>query len=80
MELKVNTAKYLFCTIYIEYLGHVIDCEGIKPYENKVKAILDLELPKCLKELRKTLGMVQFCRDMWEKWMHILTPLIDLVG
>ena len=78
--LKVNAAKSLFCTTRIEYLGYVIDQQGIKPCNNKVNAILNLEPPKNLKELRRTLGMVQFYRDMWEKRTHILSPLTDLVG
>ena len=79
MGLKVNTAKSLFCIIWIKYLDYIINCEVIKPCENKIKAILDLEPPKNLKELCKTLGIVQFCRDMWENRMHVLSLLIDLV-
>jgi len=78
--LKVNAAKSLFCTTRIEYLGYIIDRQGIKPCENKVKAILDLQPPTNLKELRKILEMVQFYRDMWEKRTHNLAPLTDLVG
>ena len=78
--MKVNAAKSLLCTTGIEYLGYVIDRQGIKPCDSKVQTILDLQPPKNLKELRRTLGMVQFYRDMWEKRTHILSALADLVG
>ena len=78
--LKINAEKSLFCVRQIEYLGYLITRDGIKPVDSKVNAILNLEPPKNVKELRRVLGMVQFYRDMWEKRTHILSPLTDLLG
>jgi hypothetical protein len=46
----------------------------------KVSAILALNPPSNVKELRQFLGMVQYYRDIWEKRSHFLAPLTDLVG
>jgi hypothetical protein len=70
--LKVNAAKSFFCTHEIEYLGYLLTRGGIKPQQKKVQAILALNLPNNVKELRHFLGMVQYYRDMW--------ALSDLVG
>jgi hypothetical protein len=63
--LKVNAAKSLFCAHEIEYLGYILTKEGIKPQLMKVQAILALNPPNNVKELRHFLGMVQYYWDMW---------------
>ena len=78
--LKVNAAKSFFCTHEIEYLGYILARGGIKPQQKKVQAILALNLPNNVKELRHFLGMVQYYRDMWAKRSEMLAPLSDLVG
>jgi hypothetical protein len=78
--LKVNVAKSLFCVHEIEYLGYILTKEGIKPQPKKVQAILTLNLPNNIKELRHFLGMVKYYQDMWVRRSEMLAPLTDLVG
>jgi len=78
--LKVNAAKLFFCTHEIEYLGYILTREGIKPQNKKEQAILALNPPNSVKELRHFLGMIQYYRDMWVKRSEMLAPLSDLVG
>ena len=78
--LKVNAAKSFFCTHEIEYLGYILTREGIKPQNKTVQAILALNPPNNVKELRHFLGMVQYYRDMWVKRSEMLAPLSDLVA
>ncbi len=59
-RLKVNASQSLFCTHEIKYLGYILIREGIKPQPKKAQAILALNLPKNVKELRHFLGMVQY--------------------
>jgi hypothetical protein len=77
--LKVNAAESFFCTHKIEYLGYILTRGGIKPQQKKVQAILALNPPNNVKELRHFLGMVQYYRDMWAKHSEMLAPLSDLV-
>jgi hypothetical protein len=76
----VNAAKLFFCTQETEYLGYILTRGGVKPRPKKVQAILKLNLPNNLKELRLFLGMVQYYRAMWVKRSEMLAPLTDLVG
>jgi hypothetical protein len=78
--LKVNAAKSSFCAHEIEYLGYILTRDGIKPQPKKMQAILALNLPNNVRELRHFLGMVQYYRDMWAKRSEMLAPLTDLVG
>ena len=78
--LKVNAAKSFFCTHKIECLGYMLTRGGTKPQIKKVQAILTLNPPNNVKELRGFLGMVQYYCDMWAKRSEMLVPLSDLVG
>ncbi len=77
--LKANVAMSLFCAHEIEYLGYILTREGIKPQPKKVQAILALNPPNNVKELRHFLGMVYY-RDMWARCSEMLAPLTDQVG
>ncbi len=79
-RLKVNVAKSLFCAHEIEYLGYILTREGIKLQPKKVQAILALNPPNNVKELRHFLGMEQYYQDMWARRSEMLAPLTDLVG
>jgi hypothetical protein len=54
--------------------------DGIKPQLKKIEAILAINPPTNVKELRRFLGMVQYYRDMWMRRSDMLAPLTDLVG
>ncbi len=79
-RLKVNTTKWTFCTLEIEYLGYVLKRDGIKPQSNKVQAILAIKPPTGIRQLRHFLGMVQYYRDLWARRSDMLAPLTSLVG
>ena len=52
--------KCKFFQSEIQYLGHTIDKEGIRPQPEKLKAIVNMPNPKNQKELRSFLGMVNY--------------------
>jgi hypothetical protein len=70
----------LFCAHEVEYLGYILTKEGIKTQSKQVQAILVLNLPKNVKEVRNLFTIVQFCWDMWARPSEMLVPLTDLVG
>ena len=47
--LRINCAKSIFASDEIEYLGYILTRDGIKPQEEKVKAILAIAPPKSVK-------------------------------
>ena len=78
--LRINAPKSTFATDEIEYLGYTLTRDGIKPQTEKVLAILALQPPSNVKQLRRVLGIIQYYRDIWEKRTDLLAPLTDLVG
>ena len=78
--LKINATKSHFCTSELEYLGYIINRQGMKPNTKKVDAILQMQLPKTRRELRKFIGMVNYYRDMWPHRSETLAPLTALTS
>jgi hypothetical protein len=79
-SFRVNLKKSFFAREELEYLGYVITRQGVKPQPKKVEAILRLQPPKGVRDLRRFLGMVNFYRDMFRRRSHILAPLTAMAG
>ncbi len=62
------------------YLGYILTRDGIKPQSNKVQAILAIQPPQNVRELRHFLGMVQYYRGLWARRSKMLASLTSLVG
>ena len=56
--LTLNPEKFEFYERQVDYLGQVIDAEGVKNDPAKVKAILDRKDPESVPDVRRILGMV----------------------
>ena len=78
--LKLNREKCVFKQKEIEFLGHTIGEEGVKINPAKVKAILDLERPGDVPQLRRLLGMVNFLARFLPRLQDIIQPLTLLLS
>ena len=78
--LKLNCSKFTFGIDECEYLGYVLTRQGIKPESKKIKAILAINPPINVKELRSFLGIVQYYRDLRGKQSEMLSQLTDLIS
>jgi hypothetical protein len=61
-------------------MRYILTGDGTKPLSNKVQAILAVQLPTGIRQLRHFLVMVQYYRDHWARWSKMLTLLTSLVG
>ena len=78
--LKINASKSFFCRAELEYLGYWITRDKIRPTTKKVSAILNIDIPKTRKQLRRFIGMINYYRDMWPQRSDILAPLTALTS
>lgn len=60
--LTIKLAKCNFGVAELDFVGFRVSAEGIRPLDDKVKAISDYPKPKTVNELRRFLGMVNFYR------------------
>ena len=61
------------------FLGVVIGPEGIKMKEEKVKGIVEWPTPKCVKDMQKFLGLVNYYHQFIEGFAFIARPLHDMM-
>ena len=76
--LRARVNKCRFFEESVEYLGHLINQEGIHPVERKVVAILEAKLPKNVEQLQSFLGMVTYYAKFISNMSTITAPLNDL--
>ena len=77
-NLTLKPSKCMFCTQTIEFLGHTIDSEGIRPSRKKVESILDLTPPTDEYEARAFLGACSFYRKFIENFSKRIQPISSL--
>ena len=75
--LTVNAEKCQSCR-EMQYLGHVICADGLKPDPGKVSAIDDYPTPKNLKEFERFLGMVGWYQKFIPHFSDLAAPLLQL--
>ena len=71
----INGDKCVFNQNSLEFLGHLIDSNGIQPLSTKVEAIQKILPPTSLRQLRQFLGLVNFYRSFIPKCADKLLPL-----
>ena len=78
-DLYVKPEKCKWKVREVGFLGVVIRADGIKIEEEKVKGVLDWPVLKCVKDVQKFLGLVNYYRQFIEGFASIARPLHDLV-
>ena len=61
-----------------KYLGFVINKQGIKPDDDKVKVICSMPEPKTVRQVRGFIGAIGYYRRFILAFSRIATPLIAL--
>lgn len=75
--LVINIDKCQFGVTSLDFLGHLITDEGIKPLQSKVNAIVNFPRPANTKSLQEFVGMVNFYRRFLPAAAHKMVPLFS---
>ncbi|KAK9529796.1 hypothetical protein VZT92_013867 [Zoarces viviparus] len=77
--LRVKRSKCEVGKTRVEYLGHVLDEQGIHPSKDKVRAIQEAPAPTNVKELQAFLGLFNYYGRFVPQQSTVLAPLYRLL-
>ena len=78
--LVVNRKKCVLGKSKIEFLGHEVDSQGIRPLKEKVEAILQVKAPTSVKELQRFHGMINYYRKFVRAAAHHMCHLFEALA
>ncbi|XP_062588414.1 uncharacterized protein K02A2.6-like [Saccostrea cucullata] len=76
--LTLNREKCEFGLSKIVFLGHVISSEGVKPDQEKIKAVSETRTPSNSSEIRGFLGLANYCGRFIPNFSTIAATLREL--
>ena len=77
-NMVINTKKCEFFSAEVQFLGHLISSDGIRPIPSKLETISRITLPKTVTNLRSFLGAVNFYHKFIPGASSLLSPLSSL--
>lgn len=77
--LRVRKDKCDFFRSSVEYLGHVINAEGLHTAPSKVAAVVDAPPPQNISQLRSFLGLLNYYGRFIPNLSSLLQPLHELL-
>lgn len=79
-KLHINLTKCSFAQSTIEFLGHQIDENGVRPSPEKVRALCNMPSPGTYDELRSRVGAINYYRAFVPRCAETLEPLHKLLA
>ena len=76
--LRLKPSKCVFAASEIEYLGHTLTAQGVKPNSGKVEAVKSFPRPITVKAVKSFLGLANFYRRHIPDMAVISRPLTAL--
>ena len=77
--MRLKQSKCVFMLSEVEYLGHKITKDGLRPTDSKVEAIAKAPTPKNVSELKAFLGLVNYYGKFLSHLSTTLAPLHKLL-
>ena len=74
-NLKIQLDKCEFLRREVEFLGHVVTPDGIKPNKKKIAAIQKYRIPKTQREIKSFLGLLGYYRKFIKNFAKITKPM-----
>src|SRR5690606_32493550 len=74
-EMFIKVTKCNFCCKELEFLGHIVSEDGIRPNPKITKSIQDATVPDNVEEVQKFLGLTGYYHRFVKDYAKICEPL-----
>lgn len=78
-NIMLNQDKCIFKAQQLDFLGHVISANGVRPTEQKIQALQKFREPRTSDEVRSFLGLVTYVGKFIPDMATITAPLRELI-
>ena len=79
-NVRLKPSKCHFVQPEVEYLGHVVSSEGLKPNPAKIRAVQDFPVPTNVSGVKAFLGLCNYYRRFIKGFAQIASPLNKLTS
>ncbi|BHF81966.1 hypothetical protein SprV_0802510200 [Sparganum proliferum] len=76
----INPCKCVLGVPSLEFLGHQVDSEGLRPHPSKVDAVRNFPPPTSKRQLQRFLGMVNFYRRFLPNCADLMLPITKMLS
>ena len=76
--IKLGKEKLIHRLNKVNFMGNLITAEGLKPDSDKVRAVIEMQEPKNLEELRRYLGFINYLSRYIPNLTDMIHPLRNL--
>ena len=77
-QSELNKEKCIFGASEVNYIGHRLTGDGLKPNQKRVEAIVNMKAPENLGELETVLGMLAYVSKFIPNLSTLNAPLREL--
>ena len=78
-NLKLNPSKSRLFQTEVRWLGYLVNAQGVKLDQDKIKPIQSLPAPTSVKQVQKFLGSLNYYRRFLKQFATVAAPLYDLL-
>ena len=76
--LMINPDKCHFGTQELQFLGHIVGINGVKPDPEKIDKVKNYPTPKSISDVRRFMGLASYYRKFIKDFSTVAKPLFDL--
>ena len=74
-SIRFNKDKVALRVQQLDFMGHLLTAQGLKPDPSKVEAILKLETPKTKEDIGRLNGTVNYLAKFLPRLSQVMEPL-----
>ena len=76
--LTLKPTKCNFCSVQVEFLGHIVSADGVRTDPSKTEKVAQWPVPTNRKEIQQFLGLANYYRRFMNNFATIAKPLHSL--